>query len=159
LVFLGLALIYIFTESTLCFSQVHVPRSFGFCILFGRSVFVLFNLIILLSVFRRFPSSAYLFDILKLFFVFKWNNAFVFVCLFVCITFFVLFCFIVLKHEKLKTNMRCGNTTKILTYLQLQSYQADSMGSATQKNEKKLCIGGCVDLINLIELEIRNITY
>ena len=76
--------------------------------------------------------------------------------------------------------MRCGNTTKILTYLLLQSYQADSMGSATQKNEKKLiwsfnftfryivnilslynstCIGGCVDLINLIELEIRNITY
>ena len=34
--------------------------------------------------------------------------------------------------------MRCGNTTKILTYLQLQSYQADFMGSATQKNEKKL---------------------
>jgi hypothetical protein len=148
--------------------------------MFYRSVFVLFNLIILLSVFRRFLSSAYLFDILKLFFVFKWNNAFVFVCLFVCFTFFVLFCFIVLKHEKLKTNMRCGNTTKILTYLLLQSYQADSMGSATQKNEKKLiwsfnftfryivnilslynstCIGGCVDLINLIELEIRNITY
>jgi hypothetical protein len=42
LVFLELALIYIFTESTLCFSRVHVPRSLGFCILFYRSVFVLF---------------------------------------------------------------------------------------------------------------------
>ena len=63
--------------------------------------------------------------------------------------------------------MWCGNTTKILTYLQLQSYQADFIGSATQKKEKKLiwsfnftfsyivnilslynstCIGGCVVL-------------
>jgi hypothetical protein len=68
----------------------HVPRSLGFCVLFGRSVFVLFILIIILSVFRRFPASTYLFGIIKPFFACKISNAFVF-CLFVCLT---LFCFI-----------------------------------------------------------------
>jgi len=46
------------------------------------------------------------------------------------------FIFIVLKHEKLKTNMSCSNTTKILTYLLHQSYQADFMGCYSEKRKE-----------------------
>ena len=48
------------------FSEVLVPRSFVFCIVFSISLFVLFLLAIVLSV-LRFTASVYLFGILTLF--------------------------------------------------------------------------------------------
>jgi hypothetical protein len=53
--------------SPLDFSEVRVARSLAFCIVFCRSLFVVFLLAIVLSVFLRFTAADYPFAILKLF--------------------------------------------------------------------------------------------
>jgi hypothetical protein len=54
-------------EFTPCFSEVRVARSLVFCIMFSRSLFVIFPFSIMLSVLPRFTNSYYSFDIFKLF--------------------------------------------------------------------------------------------
>ena len=84
---------------------------------------VLFIFIIILSVFRRYPASAYPFDIIKFsLYQSEITLLFLFVCLFNFVLFYLFYC--VIQTEKLKKNMSCSNTTKIVTYLLFQSYQA-----------------------------------
>jgi hypothetical protein len=86
-------------------------------------VLVLFIFIIILSVFRRYPASAYPFDIIKFsLYQSEITLLFLFVCLFNFVLFYLFYC--VIQPEKLKKNMSCSNTTKIVTYLLFQSYQA-----------------------------------
>ena len=50
------------------YSGVQVVRSLTFCVIFCRLLFVLFPLVIVLSVLLRFTNSDYPFGIFKLFF-------------------------------------------------------------------------------------------
>ena len=61
------ALHLIFTFSPLVFSGVRIAHSLVFCVMFCRSLFVLFILVIVLSI-LRFTDSGYPFSISKVFF-------------------------------------------------------------------------------------------
>jgi hypothetical protein len=54
------------TSSSPVFSGVRTARYLAFCVMFCRSLFVLFRLVIVLSVLLRFTASDYPFDIFKL---------------------------------------------------------------------------------------------
>ena len=56
-------------SSFLVFSGIRVARSSVFYVVFCRSLFVLFLLVIVLSVLSRFTDSEYTFGIFKLFFI------------------------------------------------------------------------------------------
>jgi hypothetical protein len=55
------------TKNVVCISRVRVARSFIFCLVFRKSLFVLFLLAIVLSVFLRLMASYCPFCIFKLF--------------------------------------------------------------------------------------------
>jgi hypothetical protein len=56
------------------FSGVRFDQSYVFCVVFCRSLFVLFLLAIVLSVHLRFTDSDYLFDIINFFLVLNING-------------------------------------------------------------------------------------
>jgi hypothetical protein len=56
------------------FSGVRFDQSYVFCVVFCRSLFVLFLLAIVLSVHLRFTDSDYLFDIINVFLVLNING-------------------------------------------------------------------------------------
>ena len=58
-------------EFTTVLSGIDVSRSFVFCVMFYRSLFVLLLLVIVLSVLLRFMASDYLLGIFKLFLFFN----------------------------------------------------------------------------------------
>jgi len=62
-------IIYLYTLKVNKQNEVRVTRSWVLCLKYCRSLFVLFLLVIVLSVFLQFTASDYLFGIFKLFLV------------------------------------------------------------------------------------------